>query len=269
MNRNIFSKEMRLNSWNLILWGAVIIVLISSTMMLYPVFIENQSQIINVMKIVPEGALQFKGISDISGLLSILGFYAANNVIYMMLLGSIFSIVLSSTILLKEEYGKTAEYLVTRPVTRREIFLSKFTVTVIFILMLNIAASSAGFINLMIFKDDPFSIIAFLILSLYTFMLNFFFGSAGLFISMLVKRPRSITSLSIAIVVVLYFVDTISKITTDFSWVGFVSPFHYVDTAVTTTGYGADIFNLLFFGGFSLIFIFAALKIYERRDIYL
>ena len=72
--------------------------------------------------------LQFKGISNFSDLLSVLGFYAVNNVIYMMVLGSIFAIVLSSNILLKEEYNKTAEYLLTRPLTRSEIFFSKLAV---------------------------------------------------------------------------------------------------------------------------------------------
>ena len=46
----------------------------------------------------------------------------------MMVLGSIFAIVLSSNILLKEEYNKTAEYLLTRPLTRSEIFFSKLAV---------------------------------------------------------------------------------------------------------------------------------------------
>jgi ABC-2 type transport system permease protein len=78
-----------------------------------------------MMNLVPKGALQFKGISNFSDLLSVLGFYSVNNIIYMMVLGSIFAIVLSSNILLKEEYNKTAEYLLTRPLTRTEIFFSK------------------------------------------------------------------------------------------------------------------------------------------------
>ena len=77
------------------------------------------------MSLVPKGALQFKGISNFNDLLSVLGFYAVNNVIYMMVLGSIFAIVLSSNILLKEEYDKTAEYLLTRPLARSEDFLQQ------------------------------------------------------------------------------------------------------------------------------------------------
>ena len=45
-----------------------------------------------MMSILPEGTLQFKGISDIDDLFSVLGFYSANNVIYMLVLGSIYAI---------------------------------------------------------------------------------------------------------------------------------------------------------------------------------
>src|SRR5674476_390278 len=115
MNRNLFLKEMKRNSFSLMIWMIVITLLISVTMSFYRTFMENQSQIVGMLNIIPKGALQFKGISNFNDLLSVLGFYAANNVIYMMLLGSIFAIGLSSNILLKEEYNKTAEYLLSKP----------------------------------------------------------------------------------------------------------------------------------------------------------
>ncbi|MFZ2285709.1 MAG: hypothetical protein WAV93_01875 [Bacteroidales bacterium] len=64
-----------------------------------------------MISILPEGTLQFKGVSNLNDLLSVLGFYSANNVIYMLVPGSIYSNALSSNILLKEEYGRTAEFM--------------------------------------------------------------------------------------------------------------------------------------------------------------
>ena len=127
MNRNLFFKEMQKNALSLIIWMIVITILISATMAVYRTFVDNQSKFLGMMALIPKGALQVKGITNFGDLLSVLGFYAANNVIYMMVLGSIFSIVLSSNILLKEEYNKTAEYLLTRPLTRSEIFFSKLS----------------------------------------------------------------------------------------------------------------------------------------------
>src|SRR5664280_3911420 len=185
MNRNLFLKEIRRNAVSLAIWMTVITILIVVTLSFYHTFMENQSKIVGMLSLIPKGALQFKGISNFNDLLSVLGFYAANNVIYMMVLGSIFSIVLSSNILLKEEYDKTAEYLLTRPITRSEIFISKLSVLSINIFLLNLVTALAGFISMELVAKGPFSIKAFLILSLYTLLLNILFGSMGLFMSCL------------------------------------------------------------------------------------
>src|ERR1035437_7426828 len=141
MNTNLFLKEMRRNAFSLMIWMIVISLLIVLTMSVYRTFMENQSKVTGMLSLIPKGALQFKGISNFDDLLSVLGFYAANNVIYMMLLGSIFSIVLSSNILLKEEYDKTAEYLLTRPITRSEIFFSKLSVLFTYVFLLNMVTA--------------------------------------------------------------------------------------------------------------------------------
>jgi len=268
MNMNLFSKEMRRNAFSLMLWMIVITLLVAVTMSVYRTFVENQSKILGMMSLVPKGVLQFKGVSNFNDLLSVMGFYAANNVIYMMVLGSIFAIVLASNILLKEEYEKTAEYLLTRPLTRREIFLSKLAVLSLHVFLLNLVTSLAGFICMELVKNGPFSIKAFLILSLYTLLLNILFGAIGLFLSTLVKRPKPITTFSIGLVLVFYFVFTLSKITEGADNIGYLSPFKYVRMDVINPAYDLDLWHLLYFTGISLLLLGLSYRIYARKDIY-
>ncbi len=268
MNRNLFFKELSRNLVSLVIWTAAITFLISVTMSVYPTFYTNQTKILGFFNLVPKTALQFKGISNFSDLFSVLGFYAANNVIYMMVLGSIFAIVLSSNILLKEEYNKTAEYLLTRPVTRSEIFISKLMVVLLQVFVLNLVTSIAGYTGMEIVKKDPFNIRAFLVLSVYTFLLNLLFGAAGLFISVLVKRAKPITTFSIGLVLILYFIHTIARITEGASKIGYISPFRYVDLNVLAAGYRLDPWKLLYFTGISLFLGILAYRLYLRKDIY-
>lgn len=268
MNLNLFAKEMRRNTFSLIIWMVIITVLISVTMSVYRTFLENQSKIMGMLSLVPKGALEFKGISNFNDLLSILGFYAVNNIIYMMLLGSIFAIVLSSNILLKEEYNKTAEYLLTRPLTRSEVFTSKLAVVSIDIFMLNLVTSLVGFICLEIFKKGPFSISSFLILSLYTLLLNILFGAIGFFLSTIVRKPKPITTFCIGLVLIFYFIFTISKITENFSALGYLSPFKFVNTNATDPSYKLDLISLVYFLGISLLLTVVSYRLYLRKDIY-
>jgi ABC-2 type transport system permease protein len=260
--------EMKRNAFSLILWTIIITLLISLTMSLYRTFIENQSNILGMMNLVPKGALQFKGISNFNDLLSVMGFYTANNVIYMMLLGSIFAIVLSSNILLKEEYNKTAEYLLTRPLTRSEIFFSKLAVVCFDVFLLNMITALAGFICMELVKKEAFSIGAFLILSLYTLLLNLLFGAIGIFMSTLVKRAKPITTFSIGLVLFFYFIYTLSKITVSASKIGYLSPFKFVNIDAINPDYKLDFWNLFYFTGVSLILIGISYRLYNRKDIY-
>ena len=268
MNKNLFLMEIKRNAFSLILWMIVITLLISLTMSVYRTFVENQSKILGMMSLVPKGALQFKGISNFTDLLSVLGFYTANNIIYMMVLGSIFAIVLSSNILLKEEYNKTAEYLLTRPLTRSEIFFSKMAVVFLYIFLLNLVTALAGFICMELVKTVPFSIKAFLILSLYTLLLNLLFGAIGLFLSTLVKRPKPVTTFSIGLVLIFYFIYTLSKITESAAKIGYLSPFKFVSMDAINPAYKLDPWHLLYFTGISLILIAISHWLYNRKDIY-
>lgn len=269
MNRNLFIRELRSNAFSLVIWMAVITILITVTMSVYGTFLENNSKVLGMMSIIPKGALLFKGISNINDLFSVLGFYSANNVIYMLVLGSIYAIVLSSNILLKEEYNRSAEYLLSWPLTRREVFLSKLAVVCLNIFILNLITAAAGFICLEINKREPFSINAFMILSLYTLLLNLFFGALGLFISTLVKRPKPITAFSIGLVLILYFIFALSKITESIAKIGYISPFKYVNLDTVNPAYKLELFNLLYFAGLSVLLTGLSYLFYKRKDIYL
>jgi ABC-2 type transport system permease protein len=269
MNRSIFLRELRGNATALLVWTAVITFLTTATMSLYGIFLENNAKILAMISILPEGTLQFKGVANVNDLFSVLGFYSANNVIYMLVLGSIYSIVLSSAILLKEEYGRTAEFLLSWPVTRGQVFFSKLTVVVINILALNVIIAVAGYISLEISKKEPYDVDAFLILSLYTLLLHLFFAALGIFISVLVKKPKPVTTLGVALVMVLYFIYTISNITPDLSWAGYVSPYKFIDLDVVNPSYRIDPVNILYLTLLPFLLFFISLRRYLRKDIYL
>jgi ABC-2 type transport system permease protein len=268
MNGNLLLMEIRKNLASLIIWTTIITVLISLTMSFYGTFMENQSKIAGMLTIIPKGALQFKGVSNFNDLLSVLGFYSANNVVYMMVLGSIFSIVLSSNILLKEEYNKTAEYLLTRPISRSEVFVSKTSVILLNIFLLNLVTALAGFISMELVKKGPFSLNAFLILTFYTLLLNILFGAIGLFLSTLVKRAKPITTLGIGLVLICYFIYTISRITVSASSIGYLSPFRFANVDAINPAYRLDPWHLAYFIGFTLLLTILSYRLYLRKDIY-
>jgi ABC-2 type transport system permease protein len=139
----------------------------------------------------------------------------------------------------------------------------------LFILLLNLVAFAAGLIWILLVKTGPFNFNAYLILSLYTLLLNLFFGMAGLFISTLIRKAKPVTTFSVGLVLILYFIETISKITEGISGIGYLSPFRYARVDAVSQDYGLDAINLLFFIGLSFLLGILAWSIYRRKDIYL
>ena len=82
------------------------------------------------------------------------------------------------------------------------------------------------------------------------------------------KRAKPITTLSIGIVLFMYFLFTISKITPDAAKLGYASPYRYVDTNVLQQDYGLNPWYLLYFLGLSAVLGFAAFFRYRKKDIY-
>jgi len=100
-------------------------------------------------------------------------------------------------------------------------------------------------------------------------LLHLFFSSLGLFLSVLVRKPRQITTLTIALVLILYFIYTISNITPDLSWIGYVSPYKFINLDVLNSGYRLELINIAYFLGFTLLLLGTSRAIYSRKDIYL
>ncbi len=272
MNIHIYLMELKRNRFSFLTWCIVIVAIVFLFMAFYPVI--SGSGIISQMSALLESPMMKTWLSafgaDINSMTDVLGFYTTYNSLYVQLLGCIFSIMLASRIVAKEENKKTAEFLLTRPVTRSEILISKILSYLTQLVIFNIILVLIGIISLNIFKspDAPnFRVDAFLILSLYSFLLMLMMGTIGLFISLLKKRGRAVTGISIGIVIGSYFINAMSRISNKVDFIGYISPFKFVNTDVLSNVYKLDWWRLLYFLGISTVFFIASYNIFKRKDI--
>jgi ABC-2 type transport system permease protein len=267
MNRILFRMEFRRNLRSLVIWSVVISLLVFFTMSFFRTVLQYQQQIAGMVQMIPAAAIKMRGFGNINDMFSVMGFYTANNMMYMMLLGSIYAIVLSSNILLKEEYGKTAEFLMSRPVTRSEIYVSKLGLACWNIFLLNLLVALVSLVSILIFKTGKFTLWPFFVLTVYTLLLNLLFGSMGIFISVLMKRARPVTFFTVGLVLVFYFIFSISRMTGVNGSFGYISPFKWVNIEVLSPTYGMEPGSLAFFMCFMIFFTFTAGFLYRRKDI--
>jgi len=270
INANIFAKELKEYRNSVLIWAAFLSGLLVLGMAFYPLLMEEN--ILQQMKVFLENPMMKSMLAafgtNLETISNVLGFYATRNAIVISLLGSFFSIILASKILSREEREQTAEFLLTKPISRSEVVGSKLAVFLTCLVFLNIVLTAAGFLSLEIFKgDSEYSVAAFFCYAFYSFLLMLLFGAVGFFLSILIKRGRPMTNISIGIILGSYFFDVLSKATSAAAMIGYISPFKFVPTGVLNPGYGIEGLRLLYFGGISALLFLLTFIIYRKKDI--
>ena len=270
INANLYRTELKRYRNSFIGWSISIIVFILLGMAFYPLLMQEDmlKQITAFLEnpFMKNMMTAFGASIDIWT--NVLGFYSTRNAMFIMLIGSFYSILLAGKILAREEQEKTAEFLLAKPVTRLEVVRSKLAVFLTYLILLNFVVLIIGFLSLEIFKGDSrYSLKAYFIHWFYALLLMLAFGAIGLFLSLLIKRGRPITNLSIGIIVGAYFIDILSRVTPSADKFGYLSPFKFVDQGVLQPGYALVGWRVMYFVGVSLVFFALTFVLYKKKDI--
>ncbi|MDP1623387.1 MAG: ATP-binding cassette domain-containing protein [Bacteroidales bacterium] len=94
-----------------------------------------------------------------------------------------------------------------------------------------------------------------------------FFGTLGLFISVMMKRAKPVTFSCVGLTLILYFLYTISRLPGVDGIFGYISPFKWVNIAVLSPGYGIEFTRVAVFLGMTALLILVSGLIYQRKDI--
>jgi len=268
MNTALFLKELKLNRTLFIVWAAVIAGLTLMTMAAMPTMLSNSQALAQMVKAYPPEFMKAFSF-DPSSFQNPLGFSVVYNMIYTMLLGSIFSISITARVLHREQAERTAEFLLARPLSRGTIFASKLAAWLALLVGMNIVAFAAGIGSLAMFTPVglSWSLRDYSVVSVYALLLMLSMGGVGLLLSVLARRARSLTGPAIGIVLGFYLLDIVAKITEDYGDIGWASPFKWVDISVTQPGYGLELWRVAAFAAVAVATIAIAALVWRRKDI--
>jgi ABC-2 type transport system permease protein len=268
MSPALYLKELKFNRTLFIIWASVISGLIFVTMAAMPSMLRNSQSMNDFIKAYPPEFLKAFSF-DASSFQSPLGFFVVYNMMYTMLLGSIFSISITARMLHREQAERTGEFLLVRPLSRGAIIASKLAAWLTLILGMNILLYAAGAASLAAFTPEGFtwSLRDYSVVSGYALSLMLAMGGVGLFVSALARRARSLTGPAVGIVLGFYLLDLVAKMTEDYGTLGWISPFKWVDISVTRQGFGLEPWRVACFLGLAVAASASAALVWRRKDI--
>lgn len=262
---NILIHELKTYRKSTIIWSLSLIAIMIIFMSMYSTFAEDAKGFMKIVENYPEAIRNAMGFNQ-ENFFTILGFYSFP-LSFITLCAAIQAMNLGTSIVNKEVREKTADFLLTKPVTRTKILTAKLLAAFVSIVVTNIFYfAAASFVALQVQTDD-FSLKIFLLLSLTIFFIQLIFLSLGIIISVIVQKIKSVLTVSLATVFAFYFVGMFSDTTGD-EVKRYFSPFKYFDTAYIMKHSSYETTFLIAGAVIIILAIAASYVVYSKKDIH-
>lgn len=224
----LIKTEFKRNARSLLLWTVIVAGLGGLMLFLFPAFEDSFSDIEQLLDAYPPEFLEAFGLGE-NGLdmSTVYGWFGVEGYLFVTLIGGSYAAILGSSILSKEEDEKTIEFLLSKPISRSNIYFGKAIVVLINLLVLNTAVSLVLLIAFTTIGD--FDFILWFLFSYAPLILQIVFASVALFISIFVTKSRQVMSVSLGLSIGLYVVDLISTLTESAEFLKYFTPYEYVN----------------------------------------
>ncbi len=224
----MFKREMKINLKSFVIWTSILIGLFLVVYLVYPSIINSESMksMDEMMKMFPEEMLKAFNM-DISSIDTAFGWLKTEGFVFVLLITGIYSGILGSNILLKEESDKTIEYLNSVPVTRRKIILNKILCGLIYIILMVLIVGIFNFVGLTISGD--FDKTSYLLLSITSIFSSIVIFSVCLFLSTFAHKTKKTIGISLGIVFASYFLSILSEMGESTEFLKYISIFTLAD----------------------------------------
>ena len=262
---NMFIHELRAYRKSTIIWTGSLIALIVLLLSIYPAFSKEAEAFKKVLEGFPEPVRKALGLS-VDNMSSILGFYAYT-FLYVTLCGAIQAMNLGTSIISKEVREKTADFLLTKPVTRTEIMTSKLLAVLTSIVITNAAYLAAASIMISIVKTEDYSYKIFFLLSLTLFLVQLMFLALGVIVSVVVPKIKSVLPISLGSVFGFFTIGMLSSTVGD-SAMRYITPFKYFDTNYIIKNSSYEVSFIILEIIFIVVAIVSSYLVYSKKDVH-
>jgi ABC-2 type transport system permease protein len=266
MITNIYTHEVRLKLRSVLIWSLSIAALIFFFFSIYQSFASQAELTSKLMEKFPQELKVAFGLNHLD-MATVLGFFSLIYT-FTMLCAAIQAGNFGFGLVSIEESELTADFLLTKPVSRVRILTSKLLAALTAMIITNLAISLATVLAITINKGDRTYDAATLALMLVGLLLfQIFFLCVGLVISLLVKRIHNVTPYSLGLAFGAYVLNAFSGIFGDVK-LEYITPFRHFDPYYILEHKAFDTRLLILNICISVVAVAVSYWLYIRRDIH-
>lgn len=266
MNIHIYRHELHIRWKSVFIWSSALAFLILFFFSIFPAFAKDADLLNQMMaKFPPEMKAAF-GLNNMD-MATVLGFYSLL-FMFVQLCLAIQAGNYGFGLVSVEETELTADFLLTRPVSRKQILTSKLLAVLTSLVVTDLVVWVSTFAAILLFRDGrPYELSTLLLLLASVVLFQLFFLCVGLVISLLVKKVPSVTPYALGLGFGAYVLSAFSGV---FGKAVFelITPFKHFDAAAIVQNRSLDTPLVLLNVAVSLVSVAASYWLYLRRDIH-
>jgi len=265
MRANIFTHEFRLRLKSMLIWSLSVAALILVFMSFFSVFADQAALLDEMLARFPAEFRAAFGM-DNRNLSSVLGYFSFI-FLFVQLCLAIQASNYGFGLVSREESELTADFLLSKPVSRGQVWTSKLLAALTSLTITNLMVWVTSFAVMALFAGgrsyEPRTLLL-VLLSIVIFQL--FFLSVGLVVSLLVKRVRSVTPYGLGLGFGAYVLNAFGGILGDVK-LELLTPFKHLDAGFIVSHGAFDTPLVLLNVAVTLVSLAVSYWLYLRRDI--
>lgn len=266
MNKMIFSHEFKIRIKSILIWGVSVSALVFVFFSFFSVFAEQAEMLNEMLSKMPKELLIAFGMDSMNyhTVLGYISFYFLFIQLCLAIQAGNFGFGLVSV----EENEMTADFLLTRPVSRTNILTSKLLAAVVSMLITDVLFWISTISAVTIFaKDYEYDANTLLVILMSVVIFQLFFFSVGLMISLLVKRVRNVTPYSLGLAFGTYVLSAFSGVFGDVK-LEYITPFKHLEVAYIVEHGSFNTPLVLINIGITIVCLVVSFWLYNHRDIH-
>lgn len=265
MSANIYKHEFRTRLRSVITWSLALIAIVFIYFSFFSAFAESAELVNEMMQNFPQQLRDAFGIGK-TDLATVMGFYSFI-FLFVQICLAIQAANYGFGLVSIEESELTADFLLSKPVSRFQVLNSKLLAALSSLVLTNLVLWVSSFAGIALFRDQrDYEPRTLLLLLIGAFIFQLFFLSVGLVISLLVRRVRNVTPYALGLGFGAYVLGAFSGLLGDVK-LELITPFKHFDAAYIVQNGGYDTPLVLLNIGISLVSLVVSYWLYHRRDI--
>lgn len=263
---NIYKREVKLKMVSAGIWSLSIMGIMILFMSVFSAFAGSSEMIDMIMENYPKELLQAFGMSGVD-LGSVAGYFTMC-MLFVQLALAVQASIYGFSILSEEERDMTADFLLTRPVTRTRVYLSK-TLSALSALVVTWAFTwGSTFLSIEIFRNGKeYDTVLMVKMVAVIILFQLFFFSVSMLISVILKKIRSVLPYAMGLAFGMYMISSVGSIIGE-ETLGYITPFKYFEPNSLIINGKYDLLMLVICCSIIVVSLISSYILYIRRNIH-